>query len=344
MRSVQQKQSKRWALVLAGAVVFGGLACTSSTTGNLGNLEFYYTADDEVGNFNKPIAAGAKLEVFVQDAGDGSDRQATLQNATTDDEGIARVASFSGNSMIIEGVSEGSFEINVEATVARTGETEEDAVNMLVRVPEVLVLSHTCEAHGNNSAYYLAGDEVYIPFDMELEDGQDVIGYGYYPVELDSTLATLVEGQKGQATIRYKLGEETGEVTLTSTIDDTTASIKIATEDQIGGVRLDNPEDELSLGQTELVFVNPLIEDEEVCQSNAEITATSTTPEVCDVKPGFPEFGQDNMDVPELTETGSTGWVEISGKAEGDCSFDVTYPNGNGGEGVTASFTLPVKG
>ena len=92
MRSVQQKQSKRWALVLAGAVVFGGLACTSSTTGNLGNLEFYYTADDEIGNFNKPIAAGAKLEVFVQDAGDGSDRQATLQNTTTDDEGIARVA------------------------------------------------------------------------------------------------------------------------------------------------------------------------------------------------------------------------------------------------------------
>jgi len=342
MRDVRQKRSKKWAVVLAGAVVFGGLACTSNTTGNLGNLEFYYAADDNLGNFNKPIAAGAKLELFVQDAGDGGDRQVTLINATTDDEAVARVASFSGNSMILEGVADGSFQVDVEATVARTGETEEDAVNMLVRVPEVLILGHTCEAHGNNSAYYLKGNEIGIPFDMKMMDGQDVIGYGYYPVELDNTLATLVEGQKGQALIRYQLGDETGEVVMTSTIDDTTASIKIAAEEEIGGVRLNNTERELVLGQTELVFVHPLIDDEEVCQSNAEIMATSATPDVCDVKPGFPELGTDEDDVPDLLETGSTGWVEIASKTAGDCTFDIFYPNADGGNGVSATFTLPV--
>ena len=179
----EQTNLTRYVLAALGVVAISSLACTSQTTGDLGNLEFYYVADDEVGNFNKPIAVGAKLDLFVRDAGAGGDRDVSLEAASTDDEGIAKISEFSGNKMIIEAVSDGSFEITVSAKVNSSGEVEEDKVDMLVRTPEVLELRHTCGESGANKGYYLAGSDIYIPFELRLEDGQNVIGYGVYPME-----------------------------------------------------------------------------------------------------------------------------------------------------------------
>lgn len=328
----------RWitACVL-GAGLFS-LACVSETTGNKGNLSFYYTADDSVANFNKPIAVGAKLELFVRDAGDGSDRAVTLLTATTDDESVARVESFSDNSMVLEGLSAGEFEVSVSASVERTNEQEDDSVDMLVRVPEVLRLSHTCRGANDRRGYYLKGSNVYIPFEMKLKDGQDVIGYGYYPVEAEPAEAiTFVEGQKGQQYINYKVGEELGEITLSSTIDSTSIVLDVVEEAQINGARLAEDKGDLRNGQTNVRFVLPTIDDEAVCQATLQIAATSLTPQVCEVSPSA-----EARDIKLDQYTGS-GWLEITGKSEGECTFEVTFPKAAIGEGVTESFTLTVK-
>lgn len=66
--------------------------------------------------------------------------------------------------------------------------------------------------------------------------------------------------------------------------------------------------------------------------------------DICDVKLGFFEFGEGNMDVLEFIEIGLIGWFEILGKEEGDCFFEVIYLKGNGGEGVIVLFMFFVKG
>lgn len=331
-----RQRNDKW--LAAGWILAMGLAsvgCVSSTTGNEGNLEFFYAADDEPGNFNKPIAVGAKLDLFVRDAGAGGDRQVTLVSASTDDESIARIVEFEGNEITLEGVGEGSFRIEVEANVAATEETETDSVDMLVRVPEKVLLSHTCG--GESTGYYLAGQDVYVPFEMKMNDGQNVIGYGYYPVEHEPAEAmTRDESHQGTQYIRYNLGEETGTVTVSSTLDEATIDLELVEIGQADGATLSTPEVKLEDGQTHLRYVLPTIAGKPICQAIVDLSVTSTSEDVCDVsRVGDAEIYAKN------NNTGS-GWLEIAAKKEGTCTFDVTFPGANGGEGVTESFELTV--
>ena len=62
---------------VATMAAFGSLAlavpsltsCRSEITGNEGNLEFSYVADDDLLDFNKPLAVGASLDLRVTPAG-----------------------------------------------------------------------------------------------------------------------------------------------------------------------------------------------------------------------------------------------------------------------------------
>ena len=69
------------------AVTISSLCCAhcglieSTTTGELGNLSFSYDAKDELFNFNKPIALGAKLRITVRDAGGAPGTGADVKSA-----------------------------------------------------------------------------------------------------------------------------------------------------------------------------------------------------------------------------------------------------------------------
>ncbi|HCF56896.1 MAG TPA: hypothetical protein DFS52_02730, partial [Myxococcales bacterium] len=71
--------SIRAAMLVFAAVAIAG--CQSMITGNEGNLEFSYRADDEVRDFNKPIAVGAKLDLEVRT--NGTRQTVELLEATT---------------------------------------------------------------------------------------------------------------------------------------------------------------------------------------------------------------------------------------------------------------------
>lgn len=332
----EQTNLTRYVLAALGVVAISSLACTSQTTGDLGNLEFYYVADDEVGNFNKPIAVGAKLDLFVRDAGAGGDRDVSLEAASTDDEGIAKISEFSGNKMIIEAVSDGSFEITVSAKVNSSGEVEEDKVDMLVRTPEVLELRHTCGESGGNKGYYLAGSDIYIPFELRLEDGQNVIGYGVYPMENTEGL-TRDESHVGSQYVKYQAADAPGTTTISSTIDETTLDVELIEAGSIDGMVLGADEDiDLKLDQGNLRYVLPTIGGSPVCQARTEFKAISNNPENCSVKVVLEPGDFANVDY-----TGS-GWLEIEGLAKGDCAVSVSIPAANGGEGVTQEFNFEV--
>lgn len=315
-------------LAIAACSIVLLAACDSTITGNEGNLTFSYDADDDVFDFNKPIAIGAKLNLKVAES--GTNLPVDLADATSSDESVLAVDSFAGDMFTLEGMGDGNVLISVE-----TDDGVTDSVNMNARAPEVLILSHTC---GTDGGAYLVGDKVYVPFDMEMSNGQAVIGYGYYPISIsDETLLTRDVEHNGQQFIRYDvLGA--GTVTLSSDIDDTTLELTLAEEASIDGV--DQPIafvlEDIDVGDTNPFYVLPTIGGTTVCQATAEMSVASDTPTICDVRTIGSEVAAGDAKYEQ-------GWFEIEGLAEGTCQYTVTYPNGTSGAGTSAQFEYTIQ-
>jgi hypothetical protein len=326
-------------LILIALTVVGvsSLACTSTQTGKAGELEFTYVTDDDVRDFNKAIAVGARLDLEVRESGNQpyAERQVTLNEATSSDEGVFEIVNVSGDRFTIEGVGVGTAELRVDATTVDSGEGLIDAVDMRTAVPEVLKLQHSC---GDNPAgrvgKYLVDQVVLIPFEMELSDGQPVIGYGYYPVTHEPAAALEpVPDTKAQAFIHYTTAETPQQVTLTSDIDSATLTLDLVDPGDIDGATL-TVSPTLREGRTELFYVLPTVGADPVCQANTPVAFEVTTPDVCSVR---------EASAPVTEEARQYGWFSITGIAEGQCLINVSYAAGAAGAGSTTEISVGVN-
>ena len=319
----------RFWVIPALAVLLTG--CFSTLTGNEGNFSFSYIADDEVNNFNKPIAAGAKLDVMVKTVG-LIGQAVALDSATTDDEMVATVDNVDGNTVTLLGVGDGSFELSV--TGAASGEeTLSDSVNMLVRVPDVLKLSHTCDT--DDTAKYLVDQRIWVPFELELSDGQAVIGYDYYPVTFDPTAAlTRDETIDAQQFLHLDTQATAGMVTIESDIDDTTLTLELVEPASIDGAEVVAGQNliETDVGDRNVFYILPKVGDDRVCQAELAKSINVTTPDICAITEQSSETNQENAGAQN-----EFGWVQIEGLAAGDCEFEISYT------GVSGSFPLSVE-
>ncbi|MCO4745686.1 MAG: hypothetical protein KC912_12915 [Proteobacteria bacterium] len=318
-------------IALAAVTVLALAACDSTITGNEGNLTFTYDADDDVLDFNKPIAIGASLDIRVAEV--GTNTPVTLTAASSDDETVIEVADFAEAKLTLTGVGDGNVEISVEADT-EDGTVMTDSVNMNSRAPEVHKLSHTCADGGA----YMSGMAVYVPFEFEMSNGQAVIGYGYYPVvSSDETKLKRDAEFQGQQYMRYDT-LAAGDVTLTSDIDGSVLELTIADEAQIDGIADPIPFvlEDIDVGDTNPFYVLPTVAGETVCQANATIAVTSDSPTICTV-----ELTSDA--VAAGTAQYETGWFEVTGVMEGTCTYTVTYPAGSAGAGTSAQFTYPIE-
>jgi hypothetical protein len=328
-------RNRLYLIVSVALVTAAVTGCNSRLTGNEGNFVFSYPADDDPTNFNKPIAVGAKLDLTVTDTGQPA-RAVNITAAAFDDPEVLAVASFDGDKIIIEGVGDGTALLEVEGTTA-DGETLPDSVNMISRVPEVLKLWHTCAA--GDVANYFVDQKVWLGFDMEMSNGQPVIGYGYYPVDAAPGASfTLDASASTQRHIAFQAGGSAGSVTLTSQIDSKTLDVEVVTKAQIDGVSEPTVHvwEDIDVGDKNSGYVLPTVGGVAVCQANVTKTVVSDTPTICAVT---------DKDPPDTNDDASYefGWFEIEGLAEGDCLYTVTYPEGNGGSGVSEQFTYPIE-
>lgn len=306
-------------------------ACISRVTGNEGNLSFSYVADDRVGDFNKPIAVGAKLDLTVEEA--GRLKQVPVVSATSATPDTLTVVGFTGSVVTVEGKAPGTALLEVEATVA--GQNLPDSVNLLVAEPEVLTLRHLCT--DNRTGLNFTNQDVHIPFEMAKANGQPVIGYGVHPVTVEPADAlTLDATTKDQATLHFKTRATPGTAKIRSTVDDTTLDVTLVTEAQIDGGKIFSHEaDPLKAGRKGWRLVWPTVGGQQVCQPKLQVEVVGTTPAICAVSAA--------QTAREDDATGTTwGWVEIDAQKEGTCSFDVTWPGGNDGAGATQHFDLVI--
>lgn len=304
------------------------LACSSKLTGNEGNFQFSYTADDRITDFNKPIAVGGYLDIEVTDV--GALQPIELLAAEFDDSAILDVVSFSGNTITVMGVADGSALLSVEGTTL-DGETLTDGINMLAGIPEVLLLAHTCEGDA-----YLTSQRIWLPFEMEKENGQPVIGYGYYPVSLDSEASLgLNADDSGQQYMALDTTATPGIATLSSTVDDTTLALNIVTPADITGAAqpIAWVFEDIDVGDTNAFYVLPTTDSSTICQAEVTKTVTSNTPDTCTIAEIEPSD----------SSTYEFGWFEVTGVAEGLCEYTVAYPDGNDGAGASTQFSYTIE-
>jgi hypothetical protein len=318
---------------LAAAGLYFAIGCTSTTTGNEGNLDFSYTADDQVTNFNKPIAVGAKLELRVAET--GTRRAVEVEDASSDDPGVLDVETFSSDRIIVTGTGDGNALIEVSAKVP-DGSVVSDSVNMLGATPEVLKLRHSCTSGEDEAKYFVDTDGVLIGYDMEKSNGQSVIGYGYFPIEVtgDAELS-LNESSTDQAHFHFDIGSMPGTATIASTIDETMLQFEVVTIGDVDAVEA-NPANSLRLHVDETAFFHvwPTVDGVRVCQSEETMTAETSTPDICTVSAVDPPSDQGTLDI--------TGWVKVEGKEFGNCEFTVTYPDAADGAGASLDLTAEV--
>jgi hypothetical protein len=330
--------------LVAAATLTSAIACQSSTTGKEGNLEFRYSTDDEAGNFNKPIAVGAMLDLRVYEAGakvGETNRDAEVLEVSSSDPAVLEVSKGGGNTFIVTAKSSGRAELRVNARVKSTGEEVEDFVDMMARVPERMIVSHTCRAGSEKSALYLPSQLIYLPFEMKMKDDQDVIGYGYYPLAFDPADALMIKtDHKDQAFAHIAAGELMGPVTISSPIDAAASyTMEFVQEAAIDGAMLSTlSAAQLGAGKTAIFNVLPTVKNQPVCQAKSAFTVVTKTPEICDVKKLTEDLEGVQNDL-----TRQYGWVEAKGSMVGDCVFTVTYAAGAEGAGVSTDLTIPVQ-
>ncbi len=320
-----------WATGLAAALLTSG--CVSRLTGNEGNLVFSYAADDDVADFNKPIAVGAKLDISVRTA--GTNELVSLQSAIVEDPTVLEVVSASGSAMTLGGKGTGNTLISVSAKQP-DGTVVDDSVNLGARVPERLKLHHYCS--NDTAAPYLVGNEVLVPYDLEMTNGQAVIGYGYWPITMEpAAAATLNQTNKAQQHLWLKLGDTAGKLTLTSQIDDTTLELDLVAPGAIDEALLDGGAAAKTafVGTTHFVLIRPQTGGRTICQATTEMTATSTTPDACEVEALTIERKDDGL-------VNGWGWVQIKGKQVAKCIFEVSFPKAADGAGLKRSFEVDV--
>lgn len=320
------------ALALA-ALALTTLGCRSKITGNEGNFDFSYVADDDVRNFNKPIAVGAKLDLKVAET--GTNRTVSLEAASSSADAVLKVASFQGDTVVLEGAGTGSALISVTGKVP-SGASKSDSVNMLSRVPEVLKLFHSCTTA--SEARYLVNQDILLGYDMEMTNGQPVIGYGYWPVTY-SPAAGVTQNvtTKDQQFLHLKTAATKQTVTVASTLDATTRTLVLVEPTDVDGADFYDPNNvpRTLVGATSYFNFVVSVGGQPVCQAYLDNSATSTSPTTCDVSKVAPPDSQTGP-------KNEFGWVKVTGKAAGTCTFDVTWTQVNGGQGLTKSFSVPI--
>ena len=318
-------------LVCLLASLLAASGCRSSITGNEGNFEFSYQADDDLLDFNKPIAVGARLDLSVAQAGGGG--SVNVLSASFDDPAVLDVVATSAFVVVVEAKGEGNALLSVEGRVGEAVLT--DSVNLLARVPEVLTLRHTCTEA--STASYLTNQSIFIPFEMGMESGQSVIGYGYYPVTVSPENAlTLDLSNDRQQFLQYQTAAVAGPVTLASDIDSTTLSLNLVDLGQIDDMTDPIPvgEDGVTEGRETAFHVLPMSGGTPICQANAPMQLTTSTPATCLViDTDLSVQGDDAFEF---------GWFKIRGISPGPCDFTVTFPDGAEGAGVSVDFTYDV--
>lgn len=321
---------RNFSYLFVALVLSSTIACEARITGAEGNLQFaYYGAGDNF-DFNKPIAVGAKLDLRVYEA--VTRHNVTVLDADVEPAGVLEIEEITGNRIVLMGIDDGRTEIRAEAEL-RDGEVVEDFVSMRSRTATQLRLRHYCNDEAR--ALYLTEQQVWIPFTLHAANDEQLIGYGYRPVDFDPVdSVTLRTDNKDQEQFRIDTGEIAGPVQLTSQIDEAHLEVELVEAASINGLQAVTGAD-VRVNHTTTIHFQPLVDGERVCQPILDFEVTNLTPDNCEIH---------TLD--SSTESAifrEFGWVGIEGRQAGECTIMAVLEDVNGGAGVSTEASVTIN-
>ena len=138
--------------------------------------------------------------------------------------------------------------------------------------------------------------------------------------------------------LELDLGDDAVTVEVMSDIDDTTRTMEIVEPGAIDGIQepIAFVAEDIDAGDTNAFFVRPMVGDLVVCQANVTKQINVLTPETCQIAERQP-IDEDSPAGWEL------GWFRVTGIAAGECRYEVSYPDANGGQGVSQEFSYTIE-
>jgi hypothetical protein len=268
---------------------------------------------NQVENFVKPIAPGAKLDLVV--FANGTTNKLTILEATSSKPGVLKVVEIKGETLVVSGVAPGATELTI---VAKTfnGERVTDKMFFHVAKPATHGLEHICTEEPK--AAYVRGTDVGIFHNMATADKRPVVGYDYVPLTITPSNALDFVAQPQAGTIyRYRATKAAPSVTIKSNIDGKSIEARIVEPSDIKTGELWVPGRMLAGSRSYAVGHVRLTGGAEVCSQNALTRARSLTPEICSVTARLDD---------SLDDTNREQLAEITALKFGTCQLEMTLP------------------
>jgi hypothetical protein len=226
---------------------------------------------------------------------------------------------------------EATLDMRVEMS---DGEIFTDTFDFVVGPAQSVLTGHPCDRGADHGAYLVDSDIRIGYFYFDDEDDRPLTGYGNHPIEVDgSAQLTFDEASSDLLYWSFHTGSDVGEAQISSTLDDSVLTMDIVDADAIDGVRLVDPQalEELEVGRDEASYFVPTAGDLPLCFASVDFYVQPLTPDVCTAFSSFrAPTGQAFRD----------NRLRITRRAEGECQIELSFPDLNGGEGLTEILTL----
>ncbi len=325
------------ALVLLGATASG---CYSKATAYEGKFTFAYASGLEFDNFVKPIAPGAKLDVVA--FANGPEDKLVITAAKSSKPSVLAVDKINDKNLVLKAGEPGVVDLEVTARDA-AGNTLVDKMFFHVAKPTVHALQHACT--DGRDAVYVKGERVDIRHRLATSDGRLVIGYAYTPFRVEPQNALdLLAAPQGANAYFFRARAKTERVSIKSTVDDSTVSMRIVDRGELKDASLDcggGGDCRLLEGDERFVVARVRFGASPVCSQNALTKARSLTPEICTVTATLDgdDESEKESESARAENDGSNRYqiASITGKKLGICKYEVTLPELDGGRGVRLS-------
>ncbi len=311
------KMSLKYSAIAASLALIA--ACGVQVEGDEGNLTFHYIDSGWPQSASTTdIAKGAQVDVRVSDArADDNTTSLELIEAYSDDAQTLEVAAERDEEFQLAAHEESAGDgtrIHAEAYDA-DGEAISDSTTLRTAGVDDVAVDHLCD-----DEVYLAESTVEFGYDMMDAAGDDLTGYGYYPLSIEPESAGEIDEGIGRLeVIEIETGDEAGTHDIVSDLDDEVVQeFELLASEDIDDIEFhaDHEERESSLDVGEsgpAMLFSLLSDDRTVCGAKSSaIELVSNTPDTCEV-----DYGTYR----------TLHLAEVEGLEAGECEIELSIPD-----------------
>ncbi len=311
---------------LLGLITTLGLGCEARQTGDRGELIFSYSAWDDVTNFDRPIAAGAALDLRVTRVLD-EEQPLHIKRARMSPAPVARVAGVVAHSARVIGLKPGTARLRVRAR-DEGGALVWDSVRLRVAQVAHVTLSHPCdvtEEQQRAPLYLAAASPARLNVSMRSARQEPLRGWGLAPLQLTVSpagAATLSDRAEEEGVIDVTIAPDAQRLSITSALSQDKLDYHVITPAALDGIRLAPflSDSLIALeGEVSSLRFEALSQGQALCHGQAPVQVRSVTPERCSVT----SASDDGADGGEAI-TSQDGRVQVRALRFGLCQLEAS--------------------